>query len=117
VFATQPFETLSGDRTQEFWAEGFTGELVSQVAKKTRVRVISRTSVMRFKDTNTSVTEIARQLGVDAVIEGSVAIFDQKLRIHVQLVDASTDSVLWQRAANGQQPRCPFCRRKLPRQS
>ena len=82
--AVLAFESTSGDQTQEYWADGITGELTTQLARIRDLRVVSRSSVMRFKNTNTPLQEIARQLGIDAVIEGSVAISENHMRIHVE---------------------------------
>ena len=89
------FESSSGDRAQEYWADGITGELTTQLARISDLRVVSRSSIMRLKNTNTPLPEIARQLGIDALIEGSVAISANRVRIHVELVDAFNDRLLW----------------------
>jgi TolB-like protein/tetratricopeptide (TPR) repeat protein len=93
--AVLAFESSSGDRAQEYWADGITGELTTQVSRISDLRVVSRGSVMRFKNTNTPLLKIAQQLGVDAVIEGSVFISEDRVRIHVELVDAFNDRLLW----------------------
>jgi TolB-like protein len=85
----------SGNPNQEHWADGITDELITHVAKIANLRVISRTSVMRFKRSSKSLTEIARELGVDAVVQGSVVVSDRKVRIRAQLVDPSADRHLW----------------------
>ena len=93
--AILPLENLSGDPTREYWADGLTDELITHVAKIVDLRVISRTSAMRFKHSPKSLMEIGRELGVDALVEGSVVLSDRKVRISVQLVDLSTDQHLW----------------------
>jgi TolB-like protein/Tfp pilus assembly protein PilF len=93
--AVLPFENLSGDSNQEHWADGMTDELITRIAGISGLRVISRTSIMRFKDRQIALPEIARQLSVDAVIEGSVALTDRKMRIRVKLIDGFSDRHLW----------------------
>lgn len=93
--AVLPFSNLSGDASKEYFADGFTDQLTTDIAERTRARVVSRTSVMRYKDSKTPVPDIARQLGVDAVVEGSVMVSDQKVRVTVQLIEASVDKHLW----------------------
>src|SRR6266567_3681625 len=93
--AVLPLENLSGDPGQEHWADGMTDELIVQLAKIGGLRVISRSSVMRFKRARTSVRDIARRLGVDAVIEGSVVVSDGRVRIRVQLIEALSERHLW----------------------
>ena len=93
--AILPLENLSRDPTREYWADGLTDELITHVAKIVDLRVISRTSAMRFKHSAKSLMEIGRELGVDALVEGSVLLSDRKVRISVQLIDVSTDQHLW----------------------
>ena len=93
--AVLPFENLSGDPNQEHWADGMTDELITRIARLSGLRVISRTSVMRFKDGRIALPEIARQLDVDVVIEGSVMLADRRMRITVQVLDACSDQHLW----------------------
>ena len=93
--AILPLENLSGDPTREYWADGLTDELITHVAKIVDLRVISRTSAMRFKHSPKSLMEIGRELGVDALVEGSVLLSDRKVRISVQLIDVSADQHLW----------------------
>ena len=96
--AVLPIENLSGDPSQEYWADGITDELVTQIAKISGIRVIARTSVMRFKGTGIPLPEIAEKLGIEAVIQGSMVVSAQRIRIRVQLVDADTDRHLWTEA-------------------
>jgi serine/threonine-protein kinase len=100
--AVLPLENLSGDPAQEFFADGMTEALISDIAKLGALRVISRTSVMRFKGARKSLAEIARELRVDAVVEGSVMRSGDRVRITAQLVDARTDTHLW--AENYERP-------------
>ena len=93
--AVLPLNNLSGDVTQEYLADGMTEELVGRLARIHNLRVISRTSVMRFKDTKLSVPEIARMLGVDALVEGSVIRQGSRIRVHAQLILGSTDEHIW----------------------
>jgi TolB-like protein/DNA-binding winged helix-turn-helix (wHTH) protein/Tfp pilus assembly protein PilF len=90
-----PLKNLSGDPTQEYLADGMTEELIGRLSGIHDLRVISRTSAMQFKDTKLSVPEIARTLGVDAVVEGSVIREGDRIRIHAQLIRASTDEHFW----------------------
>lgn len=94
--AVLPLENLSGDPTQEFFADGMTEELITDLAKISALRVISRTSVMQFKGEHRKpLPEIARMLNVDAIIEGSVLRMGDKVRITAQLIDAPTDKHMW----------------------
>src|SRR5262249_18836343 len=92
--AVLPLENLSGDPTQEYFADGITDELITEVAHLHPLRVISRTSVMRYKGTRKPLPEIARELGVDAVLEGSVTRSGSQLRVTAQLIEARTDTHL-----------------------
>jgi TolB-like protein/DNA-binding winged helix-turn-helix (wHTH) protein/Flp pilus assembly protein TadD len=93
--AVLPLKNLSGDATQEYLADGMTEELIGRLAGIHNLRVISRTSVMRFKDTQLSVPEIGKTLGVDAVVEGSVIREGSTIRVHAQLIRAATDEHFW----------------------
>jgi TolB-like protein/DNA-binding winged helix-turn-helix (wHTH) protein len=93
--AVLPLSNLSGDPTQEYLADEMTEELCGRLASIHSLRVISRTSVMRFKGTRLSAPEIARMLGVDALVEGSVIRQGSRIRVHAQLIRASTDEHLW----------------------
>ena len=93
--AVLPLENVSRDAGQDYWAEGMTDQLISRIAKISALRIISRTSVMRFKDTRVPLPEIAQQLQVDAVLEGSVHVSAQRVRVSVRLIDSSTDRHLW----------------------
>jgi TolB-like protein/Flp pilus assembly protein TadD len=93
--AVLPLKNLSGNPTQEYLADGMTEELIGRLAGIHNLRVISRTSVMHFKDTQLSVPEIAKTLGVDAVVEGSVMREGSRIRVHAQLIRAATDEHFW----------------------
>lgn len=93
--AVLPLQNLSGDPAQQYLADGITEELTGRLAGIRHLRVISRTSVMRFKDTKLSVPEIARTLGVDAVVEGSVMREGSRIRVHAQLIRAASDDHIW----------------------
>ncbi|HUI85121.1 MAG TPA: protein kinase [Candidatus Binatia bacterium] len=92
--AVLPLANLSGDPSQEYFADGMTQELITDLGQLPAVRVISRTSIMRYKKTDKSLPEIARELDVDAVVEGSVLRAGDRVRITAQLVQAS-DRRLW----------------------
>ena len=92
-----PLENLSSDPAQEFFAVGMTDELIGSLAQIRALRVVSRTSAMSLKGSNKSLPTIARELNVDAVLEGSVQRADERVRIRVQLLHAPTDTHLWAR--------------------
>ena len=93
--AVLPFENLSGDSSKDYFADGFTDELITDLAEQTKIRVVSRSSVMRYKGSRKPLPEMARELGVDAIVEGSVSFSDQQVRITAQLIQASSDRHLW----------------------
>ena len=93
--AVLPLENLSGDPAQEYFSDGLTEELLCAVARISSLRVISRTSVMPYKGARKSLPAIAKELRVDAVVEGTVARSDQKVRITAQLIYAPDDRHLW----------------------
>jgi serine/threonine protein kinase/tetratricopeptide (TPR) repeat protein len=90
-----PFENLSGDPNQEYFVNGMTDALSAELGKLKALRVISRTSSMRYKNTDKDILTIAKELGVDAVIEGSVLKAGDDVRITAQLVDGRIDTHLW----------------------
>lgn len=90
-----PLKNLSGDSRQEYLADGLTEELIGRLAGIRDLRVISRTSSMRFKESSFSAKEIARRLGVDALVEGSVLREGSHIRIHAQLIRGETDAHIW----------------------
>jgi TolB-like protein/Tfp pilus assembly protein PilF len=93
--AVLPLENRSGDPEQDFFADGMTDELITELAKISGIKVISRTSVMRFKNTKLLLPEIAKALKVDAVVEGSIQRVGDRVRIKASLVYAGTDRELW----------------------
>jgi len=93
--AVLPLKNLSGDPEQEFFADGMTEALISKLAQIGSLDVISRTSVMLYKDSITPLPQIARELGVDGVVEGSVTRDENNVRITVQLIHGATDRHLW----------------------
>lgn len=93
--AVLPLENLSHDPEQEYFADGMTEALITDLAQISALKVISRTSVMHYKGTRKTLPEIARELGADAVVEGSVQRSGERVRVTVQLVQASADRHLW----------------------
>jgi TolB-like protein/Tfp pilus assembly protein PilF len=93
--AVLPLTNLSKDVEQEYFADGMTDILIANLTEIGSLRVISRTSVMQFKGTTKPLPEIAKQLGVDAVVTASVMKFGPKVRIVAQLVNSETDSQMW----------------------
>jgi len=93
--AVLPLDNLSGDPSEDFFADGMTDQLITDLAKVGSVRVVSRTSVQHYKGTKKSLPEIARELNVDDIVEGSVIRSRQRVRVTAQLVQASTDQHLW----------------------
>jgi len=93
--AVLPLENLSGDSKQDYFADGMTEELITQVSKFGNLKVISRTSVMQYKGSKKSLPQIAGELHVDAVVEGAVQLVDNRIRITAQLVDGATDEHIW----------------------
>src|SRR5215472_17410383 len=93
--AVLPLKNLSDDREQDYFADGMTDALITDLGKVSALRVISRTSVMRYKNTSKALPDIARELGVDALVEGTVARSEDRLRITANLVQASPERHLW----------------------
>ncbi len=93
--AVLPLENLSGDPAQEYFADGMTDELITEIARIRSLRVISRTSIMQYKGTHKPLSVIASELGVDAVVEGAFVRSGQKVRITAQLIRARDDRHLW----------------------
>ena len=90
-----PLQNLSGDPAQEYFADGMTDALITDLSKVSALRVISRTSAMHYKGTKESLPEIARELNVDGVVEGTVTRSGNRVRITAQLLHASSDEHLW----------------------
>ena len=93
--AVLPFENLSHDPEQEYFADGMTEELITNLGKISALRVISRTSVMQYKGTRKPLPQIARELNVDAIVEGTVQRSENRVRITANLLHAPTDRHLW----------------------
>jgi TolB-like protein/DNA-binding winged helix-turn-helix (wHTH) protein/Flp pilus assembly protein TadD len=93
--AVLPLENLSRDPSEEYFADGMTDELITDLAQIGDLRVISRTSVMRYKATKKSLPDIARELGVDAIVEGTVERVGNRIKIRAQLIRAADDRHLW----------------------
>ena len=93
--AVLPLENLSHDPDQEYFADGMTDDLITDLAKISALRVISRTSVMRYKGTRKPIAEVARELNVDAVLEGTVTRDQNRIRITAQLIRAAPEKHLW----------------------
>jgi eukaryotic-like serine/threonine-protein kinase len=93
--AVLPLVNLSGDPQQEYFADGMTDELITSLSQIAALRIISRTSVMRFKGTSLALPDIARRLHVDGVIEGSVMRSGSRVRIAAELIEATSDRHLW----------------------
>jgi len=93
--AVLPLANLSGDPAQEYLADGMTDELITKLANISALRVISRTSAMRYKGVLKALSQIAKELNVDAVVEGSVTRSGRQVRITAQLIDGKNDRHLW----------------------
>ena len=93
--AVLPLENLSHDPEQEYFADGMTDELITQLAQISNLRVISRTSVLRFKGTRKPLDEIARELNVAAVVEGTVARSAERVRVTVQVIQVNPEKHVW----------------------
>jgi len=93
--AVLPLQNLSADPEQEYFADGITEELITNLAQSLPLRVISRTSVMRYKRTTEPISQIARELGVDAIVEGAVARSGSHVTVTAQLINAAEDRHLW----------------------
>jgi len=100
--AVLPLENLSGDASQSYFADGMTDELITDLAQISALRVISRTSVMAYKGARKPLPQIARELNVDAVVEGTVLRSGDHVRITAQLIEASTDKHLWSQSYEGE---------------
>ncbi len=100
--AVLPLDNLSGDASQNYFADGMTDELITDLAQISALRVISRTSVMVYKGARKPLPQIARELNVDAVVEGTVLRSGDQVRITAQLIEASTDKHLWSQSYQGE---------------
>lgn len=99
--AVLPLENLSGDTSQEYFADGMTDELIATLGQISALRVISRTSVMPYKRARKPLSQIARELNVDAVIEGTVLRSGGQVRITAQLIEARGDTHVWSETYDG----------------
>jgi len=93
--AVLPLDNLSGDPAQNYFADGMTDELTTMLAKNSTLRIVSRTSAMQYKGAHRPLPDIARELGVDGVLEGSVERTGDKVHMTIQLIQAPTDTHLW----------------------
>ena len=93
--AVLPLDNVSRDPAQEYFADGMTEALIADLARLKALRVISRTSAMKYKGVQKGLPEIARELNVDAILEGSALLVGKRVRITVRLVSARTDETLW----------------------
>ncbi len=100
--AVLPLENLSGDASQNYFSDGMTDELITNLAQISALRVISRTSVMVYQGARKPLPQIARELNVDAVVEGTVVRAGDRVRITAQLIDAATDKHLWSQSYEGE---------------
>ena len=95
--AVLPLQNISGDPAQDYFADGMTEQLTANLGQIRALRVISRTSAMHYKNTNKTLPEIAHELNVDAIVEGSVQHAGNQVQITAQLIEAATDRHLWAR--------------------
>ena len=93
--AVLPLDNLSGDPSQEYFADGMTDELTTMLARDSNLRIVSRTSVMQYKKARRPLREIARALGADGIVEGSVARSGGRVHMNLQLIHAAADAHLW----------------------
>jgi TolB-like protein/DNA-binding winged helix-turn-helix (wHTH) protein/Tfp pilus assembly protein PilF len=100
--AVLPLESLSSEASQDYFADGMTDELISDLGQISALRVISRTSVMTYKYARKPLPQIARELNVDAVVEGTVLRSGDQVRITAQLIEAATDKHLWSQSYEGE---------------
>jgi TolB-like protein/Flp pilus assembly protein TadD len=100
--AVLPLESLSSEASQDYFADGMTDELISDLGQISALRVISRTSAMTYKRARKPLPEIARELSVDAVVEGTVQRSGDRVRITAQLIDAHSDKHLWSQSYDGE---------------
>jgi len=99
--AVLPLQNLSNDASQEYFADGMTDELITDLAKLRQLKVVSMTSVMQYKGTRRPLPQIGQELGVDAVVEGSVLRSGDRVRITAQLIRAATDRHIWAETYDG----------------
>jgi TolB-like protein/DNA-binding winged helix-turn-helix (wHTH) protein/Tfp pilus assembly protein PilF len=99
--AVLPLQNLSNDPNQEYFVDGMTDELITDLAQIRELKVVSKTSIMRYKGTRMPLPQIGRDLGVDAVVEGSVLRSGDRVRITAQLIRTATDRHIWAAAYDG----------------
>ncbi len=99
--AVLPLENLSGDSSQDYLADGMTDELITSLGQISALRVISRTTAMQYKNAHKPLPQIAKELNVDAVVEGSMVCSGDRVRIDAQLIDAAADKHFWARSFDG----------------
>jgi TolB-like protein/DNA-binding winged helix-turn-helix (wHTH) protein len=95
LIAVLPFENLSGMRANKYFTDGVHEELLTQISHIKNIDIISRNSVMNYKNTNKSIRQIGQELGVVMVISGGVQRSSKQIRMHIQLIDTTTDANLW----------------------
>ena len=100
--AVLPLESLSSDASQDYFADGMTDELIADLGRISALRVISRTSVMAYKHTRKPLPQIARELNVDAVVEGTVLRSGDQVRITAQLIEGAADRHVWSQSYQGE---------------
>jgi len=99
--AVLPLQNLSNDPNQEYFVDGMTDELITDLAQIRELKVVSKTSIMQYKGTRTPLPQIGRELGVDAVVEGSVLRSGDRVRITAQLIRTATDRHIWAETYDG----------------
>ena len=99
--AVLPLQNLSPDPGEEYFADAITEELIAEFSRRHALKVIPRTSVRRYKNTDKRIAEIARELGVDGIVEGSVLRSGDRVRITVQLIRAPGDAIVWAQIYDG----------------
>ena len=90
-----PFENLMHDAEQDYFVDGMTGAIISELSKISALKVTSRTTVMRYKDRDLTAPELAKKLGVDAIVEGTVLREGDDIQIYASLIDGREDATLW----------------------
>ena len=95
AIAVLPLRNISGDPTQEYFVGGMTEAIISDLSRLKSLRVISRTSAMKYKDTTLTLPEVARELNVDAILEGSALLIGNRVRVNAQLIRARDEETLW----------------------
>jgi TolB-like protein len=113
VLAVLPLENLSADPAQEYFADGMTDELITMLAKNTELRVVSRTSVMQYKKVHRPLADVARELGVDGILEGSVARSGSRVHINTQLIYAPQDRHVWAERLRPRPERSDFSAKRV----